>query len=77
MDICCSNAGHHTGDYSQHKIMLVCTYMYIKQCPCFQINVVFLVLVLRSIFKHKSKMSKTTEKSMEGKKEHKEKEIAK
>ena len=41
----------------------------------FQINVVFLVLVLRSIYK--SRMSKTTKKSMKGKKENKEKEVAK
>jgi hypothetical protein len=39
------------------------------------INVVFLVLVLRSIYK--SRMSKTTKKSMKGKKENKEKEVAK
>ena len=50
------------------------TYFYIYTSLCFQINVVFLVLVLRSIFKNR--MAKTRKKSMKGKKENKEKDVA-
>ena len=71
MDICCSNAGHHTG-IMRNYYTCICIY---PTTSVFQINVVFLVLVLRSIFK--TKMSKLTKESMGGSKEHKEKEVAK
>ena len=84
MDICCSNDYHHTckDDYCFTKFYIVILtlhvlYIHPSTCPSIKINLVLLVLVLRSISISKYKMAKQLENGTKQKPASKEMQVAK